>query len=122
MVAQVRRAAAMSDDHMLLGRRSSESENLELFAAHRAVVGMRSDGRAGLEMRAGGGAQALLLIHSVILSLEVAHLMTPALTPLRAIPSVSSATIDVGDLAERALLKVGGVAEVFLVEPVAQIS
>src|ERR1700686_2090028 len=61
VVAQVRRAAAMADDHMLevdaLG-----GENVELLATHGALVGMGRDRRSGLEMGASGGAQALLLV------------------------------------------------------------
>src|SRR5271155_4671785 len=61
VVAQVRGPAAMADDHMpevyALG-----GKNVELFAAHRALVGVGGDGRAGFEMRTGGGTQALLLV------------------------------------------------------------
>src|ERR1700720_3209161 len=61
VVAQVGRATAMADDHVLevdaLG-----GENVELLAAHGALVGMGRDRRSGLEMRAGGGTQALLFV------------------------------------------------------------
>src|SRR3984893_16548070 len=61
VVAQVGRATAMADDHVLevdaLG-----GENVELLAAHGALVGMGRDRRSGLEMRAGRCAQALLFV------------------------------------------------------------
>src|SRR6185437_8741664 len=61
VVAQIRRAAAMADDHMLEVD-AFGGKDVELLAAHRALVGMRGDRRAGLEMRAGGGAQAFLFV------------------------------------------------------------
>src|ERR1700730_13482964 len=114
VVAQVRRAAAMADDYVLevdaLG-----GENVELLAAHGAVVGMGCDRRAGLEMRTGGGAQALLFVLGDF-SLGGRALDDSGLHS-RAGDSVGQlGHVNVGYLADRALLEVGRVAEILLVE------
>src|ERR1700730_5621977 len=114
MVAQVRRAAAMAHDHVpevdALG-----SENVELLTAHGALVGMGRDRRAGLEMRAGGGAQALLLVLGDLFlggrALDDSGLHSSAGDSLGQLGH-----INVGYFADRALFEVGRVAEVLLVE------
>src|SRR6202521_3776435 len=61
VIAEIRRAAAMPDDHAAQVR-ALRRENLQLLAAHRAVLGMRRDRRAGRLMRARRRPQAHLLI------------------------------------------------------------
>ena len=104
----------MANDHVLEVD-AFGGENLELFAAHRAVVGMRGDRRAGLEMRAGGSAQALLLVLGD-LALGGRALDDSGLHAGAGDPVGQLGHVNVGYLADRALLEVGGVAEVLLVK------
>src|SRR5262245_21524269 len=114
VIAQIRRAAAMADDHAL-EIDTLRGKDVELFAAHRTVVGMGGDRRAGLEMRTGGGAQALLLVLGDLAlggrALDDSGLDAGAGDSLGQLGDVN-----VSYLADRALLEVGGVAEVLLVE------
>ena len=104
----------MPDDHVL-EINAFGGKDVELLAAHRAVVSMSGDWRAGLKMCAGGGAQALLFVLGDLAlggrALDDSGLHAGAGNTLGQLGHVN-----VGDLAERALFEVGGVAEVFLVE------
>src|ERR1700719_4509205 len=113
VVAQVRRAAAMAD-YYVLEVDALSGENVELLAAHSALVGMGRDRRSGLEMRAGGGAQALLLVLGDLF-LGGRALDDSGLHPRASDSFGQLGHVNVGYLADRALLEIGRVAQVLLV-------
>src|SRR5260370_40926398 len=61
MIAEVRRPGAMHDDDAAQVR-ALRRENLQLLAAHRAVLSMGGDRRSGGFVRARRGPQAHLLV------------------------------------------------------------
>src|SRR5580704_9149726 len=90
-------------------------ENLELLAAHRAVVSMRRDGRAGRLVRARGGSEAHLFVLGD-LAFAGRALDDAGFDAGVADAAVNLADIDRRDVVDAPLLEVGGVAEVFLVQ------